>query len=177
MNDAAFPVGQCLLAEGPGCVDRDFILVEHPSRRAIASIGGNRHRDSSYKSLGEWPAITRERYCLRQEPWRMEEAVEGRDPKKCQVNHKPRPIMRDSKSCCCSKPTHAEGTEDRNRKLPRHQRLANEDADGGNDIHDAIQSHHGRKGADDVRTGLTQAQVVGVEKVFRRQYESHPGSH
>ena len=56
----------------------------------------------------------------------MEKTVEWGDPEKCQVDHKPSPIMGDSKSCCCGEPAHAESAEDRNGHMPRHERFTDE---------------------------------------------------
>ena len=64
-----------------------LVLFKHPACRSLTPKRGNHHREPDDHRLGERPTITRERYCLRQEPWRMEKAVEWRDPEKCQLDH------------------------------------------------------------------------------------------
>ena len=104
----------------------------------------------------------------------MEKTVEGGDPEKCQMDHQPSVIGGHSRFCCRSKPTHAKCPDDGNGQTPWDQRLANEDADSRHDIHNAPESHDGRKGADEMHTDLTETRTVGVEWVLRCQHQSHP---
>jgi len=107
----------------------------------------------------------------------MEKTVEGGDPKKCQVDHKTSAIVRDSKSSCCGKPAHAESAEDCNGHMPRDERFTDEAGGRRHDRSKTPKPQDGSNKADDVRTGLTQAGIVGVEWVLRCQRESHPRRH
>ena len=107
----------------------------------------------------------------------MEKTVEGGDPEKCQVDHKPSAIMGDSNSCCGGEPAHAESAEDCNGNMPRHERFTDEAGGRRYDRSKAPKPQDGSNKADDVRTGLTQAGIVGVKCVLRCQRESHPRRH
>ena len=108
----------------------------------------------------------------------MEKTIERGDPEKCQVDHKPSPNMGDSNSCCCGEPAHAESAEDRNREYATARAARRRSCWSPARSFAMPQSpKSGGKEADDVRTGLTQAGIVGIEWVLRCQRESHPRRH
>lgn len=107
----------------------------------------------------------------------MEKSIERGDPKKGHVDREPGPCMRDSSSHCAREPAHAESPEDRDRESPWHQRLANETADGGQDVHNAPKSDHADQEADEMNAELADRGIIGIERVLGRQDESDAGRH
>ena len=141
-----------------------------PCRRSPPGARRDHHAEHKNDCLSQWSTITWNYDCLRQEPRRMEKTVEGGDPEKCQMDHQPSVIGGHPRFCCRSKPTHAKCAGDGNGHMPRDRRLANEDAGSGHDIHNAPESHRGRKGGDEMRTDLTKTRIVRVEWVLRCQH-------
>ena len=72
----------------------------------------------------------------------MEKSIERGDPEKRHMDHEPSPHLRDLDFRCAREPAHAESAEDRDREFPRHQRLANKTADGGQDARNAPKPDH-----------------------------------